>query len=242
MSHAALDHLLAQESLRHTLWRGRQHGLRRPSSEQLTGQATGYVELDQALPDGGWPKGALIEILHNAPGQGEFAFMLPMLAALSQAQKRIVLLDPPWLACAPALTMVGLDLAQLMIIRSPEPHGFSPSESLWALEQTLRSGHVCAVVAWPEQARQQTLSTTALRRLQLAAEKGEACGFLFRQSHLRRQHSPAAVRLHYTLQKTCTTLEIFKCRGRTITQPIHIQNPFIHTNQCTGRPFTLANT
>ena len=41
------------------------------------GLATGFTALDRELPDGGWPRGALTELLCDHTGIGELALMLP---------------------------------------------------------------------------------------------------------------------------------------------------------------------
>src|SRR5579862_5430764 len=42
---------------------------------------SGFDELDRRLPRGGWPLGALIELLCFAPGIGELSLLLPAPAA-----------------------------------------------------------------------------------------------------------------------------------------------------------------
>ena len=76
----ALEHILG----RHPVWRG--GGL--VSSAPVT--PTGFVSLDRELPGGGWPAGALTELLVRHAGIGELQLVLPALAALSWAGKRIV--------------------------------------------------------------------------------------------------------------------------------------------------------
>ena len=82
---------------------------------------TGFDALDRELPGGGWPAGALTELLVRRAGIGELQLVLPALAALSWAGKRIVWLAPPHLPYAPALAADGVDLAQLVVVRAPGP-------------------------------------------------------------------------------------------------------------------------
>ncbi len=181
---------------------------------------TGHPILDQQLPTAGWPHGALIEILHDYPGQGELQLVLPALARLSQQQQRIAMINPPWIPYAPALQSSGVDLTHFFSIGP-----LNASDQLWALEQTLRSGHFQAVLAWPDT----DLSIPILRRLQLAAETGQVSGFLFRHSAVQKQHSPAALRIALSpascAEGRAISLDIFKCRGRHFRQPIHISLP-----------------
>ena len=43
-------------------------------------QPSGYAALDAALPGGGWPEAALVEVLLAADGLGELSLLLPTLA------------------------------------------------------------------------------------------------------------------------------------------------------------------
>jgi hypothetical protein len=82
------------------------------------------------------------------------------------------------------------------VVRSRGGAGVGPrrlpaADVLWALEQTLKSGHVGAVLAWLP-AR---LPADALRRLQLAAQSHPGPVFLLRDATLRSQPSAAPLRL-----------------------------------------------
>ncbi len=200
-----------QEILRHpAVWRGRDHGFHHSRPEPARTFPTGFTTLDEQLPEAGWPRGALTEILFEHPGQGEFRLLLPALQRLTRAGGYAALVDPPWIPYAPALANAGIALSRLISIGP-----LKKDDRLWTLEQLLRSGHCPAVLAWPDD----NLSTRELRRLQLAAEHGKASGFLFRPARVRPQHSPAAMRLQ--LQPP-DRLDIFKCRGRRFGQPLRL--------------------
>ena len=47
---------------------------------------TGFATLDAELPGGGWPAGALIELLADRPGIGELSLLLPLLGATPPAR------------------------------------------------------------------------------------------------------------------------------------------------------------
>jgi protein ImuA len=157
--------------------------------------ATGFPELDRAL-SGGWPLGALIELLVDSYGIGEFRLLLPVLSALSRETKKwMVLIAPPYIPYAPAFVRGGVDLSRLLVVNCQQR-----TDVLWAIEQALRSGACAAVVAWSEGADERLL-----RRLQLAAEEGATdegesgngrCWVtVFRPSRCRRQRSPAVLRI-----------------------------------------------
>ena len=188
---------LALLGARDDVWRGRAR-LRRER-----GEPTGYAALDAVLPDGGWPRGALSEILHARDGVGEFALVLPMLAALTRRGERVVLVAPPYLPCAVALAQHGVVLEHLALIESD-----SRQNTLWAAEQCLRSGAVGAVMAWPGKA-----DATQLRRLVLAAETGKSIGVVWRDVRAASESSPAALRLVAQREYAREQVRILRCRG-----------------------------
>lgn len=166
-------------------------------------QPTGLAELDRLLPGGGWPQGCLSEILIAEEGLGECSLILPALAALSRARKRIALIAPPYIPYAPALAAAGIDLDQLVHIDA------AAGDTHWTAEQCLRAGCCGAVVNWLPKADYQQL-----RRLQLAAETGTTLAFVFRPLETASQTSPAALRLKISASATGPRIEILKCRGR----------------------------
>lgn len=166
---------------------------------------TGAAALDEKL-GGGWPLGALSQLIGAVPGLG-LNLLLPMLAQLSAARRPVVLIAPPYIPYAPALAAAGIELGQLLWLQ-PE----TPQAALWACEQALRCTAVGAAVLWSE-----PLDLTSERRLQLAAESG---GNLAISCHTAAAgaHSIAALRLqlslHMTRSGTGLQVEIARCRGR----------------------------
>lgn len=189
------------EVLRHPgIWR-------RGSRPSLDTEATGIPELDAHLPGGGWPRGALVEILTTEDGVGECSLLLPALAAFTRARRRVVLVGPPYLPYAPALAAAGVDLSQLVEIDA------EAGDQHWSAEQCLRAGCCAAVLAWLPRA-----DYRQLRRLQLAASSGNCTGFLFRPASAAAEASPAALRLAVRREGEGEgegiTIEILKCRGQ----------------------------
>lgn len=191
------------------IWRGGEHSLhdRSPAGRAL---ATGNGELDAQLPDGGWPLGALTELLLEQPGIGELRLLLPALARLTRTGCWLAWVAPPHLPYAPALAAAGVELSRLLLIQPA-----SAGEGLWAMEQALRAGSCGAVLGWPP-----AVDHRRLRRLQLAAQAGNAMGVLFRPLSARGQASPAALRLHLEPGPAGTTLHILKRRGGWVTRPV----------------------
>ena len=193
------DETALSEVLRHPgIWR-------RGSASRIAThvQPTGIAELDARLPGGGWPEGALSEILIEHDGIGECSLLLPALAALTQARKRVVFVAPPYIPYAPALAAAGIDLAQVVHIDA------NAADTHWTAEQCLRAGCCGAVLNWLPDA-----DYRQLRRLQLAAETGASLAFVFRPLRAAQQTSPAALRLQVTASENGPRIDILKCRGR----------------------------
>jgi hypothetical protein len=170
----------------------------------------GFPELDAELPGGGWPAGALTEILPAHEGIGELRLLGPALAGLSQRGLRLAWIAPPHLPYAPALAAAGIELANLVVVRAT-----SPKEALWATEQALVSNACGAVLAWPRGAKY-----AELRRLQIAAEGGRALAFLFRVPEAAGESSPAALRIALGTSDGGLAVRVLKRRGAPLAQPI----------------------
>lgn len=191
---AVLDTLLRQPGL----WRAGE----RVRNTKQPHVPSGFAGLDAVLPGGGWPLGALTEIIHAEAGMGELSLVMPALVRLGRTGRWNALVAPPYLPYAPALAACGVDLSKLLLI-----HPDNETDALWAVEQALRSGVCAAVVAWPGRSDER-----CLRRLQLAAEAGGALGVLLRQ-HDGGRASPAAVRLRLERSDGETVARLLKCRG-----------------------------
>ena len=186
---ATLDSMLAAQ----TLW----HAGRHPATAS-DGEPTGHAALDDLLPQRGWPRRALTELLLPADGIGELALLMPTLARLGRDGGTLALIAPPYLPYAPAWQAAGIDLGVLHVIEA------APRDALWAVEQCLRSGACAAVVGWPRQADAQSL-----RRLQVAADSGDCLGFILRDRKHAANPSPAALRL----EREGDHWRVRKCRG-----------------------------
>lgn len=190
----AVDTLLAAR----TLWHAG-----RSAAIAADGEPTGHDALDALLPQGGWPRRALTELLLPADGVGELALLLPTLARLTQAGSPVAVVAPPYVPYAPAWQAAGVDLSHLEIVEA------APRDALWAFEQCLRSGACAAVVGWPVQA-----DGPALRRLQVAADSGECLGFALRDRRHAANPSAAALRLEAVPDAQGRThWQVRKCRG-----------------------------
>lgn len=157
-------------------------------------RASGHAALDAVLPGGGWPVGALCELLQPAGQQHEWRLLLPALRGLAglapgspdaAALGRIVLVGAPHTPFGPALLAQGLDVRSLLWVRAQTAH-----ERLWSVEQALRCDGVAAVLAWLPAVR-----SAQLRRLQVAAQAHQKLLFVMRPLTEQDASSPAALRL-----------------------------------------------
>jgi cell division inhibitor SulA/protein ImuA len=177
------------------IWRGR-------SSARLQVLPSGFASLDAALPGGGWPRSGLIEILIPRFGSGELSLLLPALAALTRAvsARWCVWVAPPFVPFAPALVARGVVLERVAVVGGERP--------LWAFEQVLGSGACDAALAWARKP-----APRAIRRLQLAAERGRTLGVLFRPRRAARESSAAALRLSVAAAGSGVQVTLLKGRG-----------------------------
>ncbi|HEY6242056.1 MAG TPA: translesion DNA synthesis-associated protein ImuA [Burkholderiales bacterium] len=194
---------------RHDIWRG--DSLNRAGTPTVS---CGFPELDAELPGGGWPVGALTEILPAHEGIGELRLLGPALAGLSKRGLQLAWIAPPHLPYAPALAAAGIDVAKLLIVRTA-----STRETLWAAEQVLASNACGAVLAWL--LKENCAARYAeLRRLQISAEGGQAPVFMFRPPEIARESSPAALRIGLAASNGGLAVRVLKRRGVPLAHPI----------------------
>jgi hypothetical protein len=190
------ESLVAGLVARGALWRG-------TSGAGLPAQATGITALDTRLPGGGWPAGALSELLIQAHGIGELGLALPLLARLTKARQQVTFVAPPHIPYAPALAQAGV-LANRVLVIEPK----TDDEALWAAEQLLRTPAFGAVLGWLPR-----LNEAAQRRLQLAAESSGSVGLIIRPLRAATQSSLSALRLKLVREHGQLQIEILKARG-----------------------------
>lgn len=187
-------------------------------------QPTGYALLDAQLPGGGWPVGALCEVLQPLAGLHEWQLVLPALAqATARRAGAVVAVAPPCEPFGPALKAQGLPPERLCVVRAG-----SARAAFWAAEQALRCHGVLAVMAWLPQA-----PAAALRRLQLAAAQQQQLLWVFRPASAAPQASPALLRLQVqqglvpsagasTPVAPGMQVQILKRRGSPLVQALHL--------------------
>ncbi|RYF80582.1 MAG: translesion DNA synthesis-associated protein ImuA [Comamonadaceae bacterium] len=199
----------------------RERGVWRADELEASGEAvcaTGHAALDAELPGGGWPQGALTELLQPDPMKPLWPLLLPTLArtVAQRPSVRVVLVAPPLPPFGPALAAGGLPAASLLCVRAE-----GAAERLWVSEQALRCADVGAVLVWLPQSR-----TADLRRLQLAAARQGGLLFAMRPATQASQASPARLRLSLELLPAEADapiqlwLHLIKRRGPPAAHPV----------------------
>ena len=184
------------------IWRGR-------SAARTKTLPTGFAALDEGLPGGGWPRAGLIEILPTCFGAGELALLLPALAAVTWRPEArwCAWVAPPLQPFAPALAARGVAPERVLVVNPPKKD-VKRKSALWAFEQTLRSGACDIALAWLRGALPQQI-----RRLHLAAERGDTLGVLFRPREAARDSSPAILRVAVEPAASGARITLLKSRG-----------------------------
>jgi protein ImuA len=178
---------------------------------------TGYAALNAVLPGGGWPQGALVEILQPQAGQHEWGLVAPALAVLQAASpgKLLVLAGAPCQPFGAALAARQLDMSRLLCVRAARGDG---PALLWATREALQCADVAAVLAWLPDVR-----SAHLRRLQMAAQAHNKLLFVFRTPRAQQESSPAPLRLLVegaSAEAGQLRVDVFKRRGPPLAAPL----------------------
>jgi len=186
-------------------------------------RSTGDAALDAQLPGGGWPIGAMTEILQIKGVHTEWRLLLPALVHCAT----VVLVGAPQVPFAPALAAQGLRTQQLLWVQAP-----SPAQSLWATEQALRCADVDAVLAWLPHTGKASARADQLRRLQMAAAGHSKLLFVMRPASALDDASPAVLRLLVDVQSNSAVpgvasdalqVQVLKRKGPPLTHSLHLR-------------------
>ncbi|MCX4161567.1 MULTISPECIES: translesion DNA synthesis-associated protein ImuA [Paraburkholderia] len=200
------------EDLHPSLWRASQ--LARHHARTLD---TGYAALSAELPGGGWPVGALIDLLVQQAGVGEMRLLAPALGATGGIsgignKRPIALVRPPHVPNGPGLDYIGVPLSRLMLVKAAKT-----VDALWAAEQILRAGSCGALLFWG-----QHVQTSSLRRLHLAAQSSDTLFVMIRPLAAAKDASPALLRLALRACGDGLSVDIVKRRGPLRTEPLSL--------------------
>lgn len=198
---AALD-----QALRTSVWRASELAVSR-----ATTMTTGHTGLDKELPNRGWPRSSLVELLVEQHGIGEMQLLKPSLASLSQ-EGRVALVQPPYLPHSMACRAWHLNDRNLLWLR-PQ----SSADALWSAEQILKNGSCGAVVIWQSNVRPESL-----RRLNLAAQSTDTWLWLVRPLAAAADASVSPLRIALRPATGGVSADIIKRKGPTCDGPIFV--------------------
>lgn len=189
--------------------------------------ASGYPALDAELPGGGWPLGAMVEVLQPDATQHVWQLLAPVLAQQMQAgPQAVVLVGAPAMPFGPGLAARGLDPQRLLCVQAE-----GLAQRLWVAEQALRCADVAAVLVWlnctaSTRGRSADLQMQ-LRRLQIAVPPH---GLLFALRPLAAQAEASCARLRLSVQTSDLVdgladrlqIRIIKRRGPAPLLPVEL--------------------
>ena len=195
--------------LRHSKWRT-PNVWRADQLATAQAVASGHAALDACLPGGGWPVGALCEVVTPPEARPEWPLVLPALVRMAaQRTGWMVVVAPPHEPFVPALQAAGLPVDRLCWVR---PAG---AQAAWVAEQALRCRDVLAVLVWlPPRVR-----PDVLRRLHLAAARQGALLWGFMPAGATAA-TPAPLRLSVHGGPDGLTVQVLKRQGPPVLEPI----------------------
>jgi protein ImuA len=178
--------------------------------------STGCPELDARLPEGGLARGTLVEWLAPGPGSGGGSLALSAARKACRDGGALVVVDRRGQFYPPAAA-AGMNLEHIIVVRPA-----TAADESWALDQSLRSPGVAAVLCWIER-----MPSRAWRRMQLAAEAAGNLGLFIRPATVRGDPSWADVRfLVEPLSASAgrqLRVELLRLRGSSGGQPLHLE-------------------
>jgi protein ImuA len=163
--------------------------------------ACGLPEIDGLLPGGGFPRGALSELI-GGPASGKTAVAMALFSTLGM-EALAAYVDARAELYPPAVAARGVDLTRLLVVRPSSAGPGAPAAgggaqpwraALWACEALLSSGAFAAIAMDVPVPRTIEGADAVARRLQAAAERGGAVG-LWLTTARGGLRVPAAVRL-----------------------------------------------
>jgi protein ImuA len=177
---------------------------------------SGFTDLDRVLPGGGWPIGALTEILNsNDEGIGELSLLMPAIAAASRTEQGVMLVNAPYIPFPAAWLAKGVALDNCSFIATD-----NLQEALWSTEQSLLSGTCSLVIFWQPEGK--AIDYKSLHRLHLAALNGKTPAILFRPRRDSNQASPAALRLLVTAMTGELAVRVIKRRDIPLDHAVYL--------------------
>lgn len=159
-----------------------------PSGDEILHVPTGLCSLDRLLPGNGLPGSSIVEWVQQVPGIPAASLALFCIRPRLLSAGCLAIVDGQSEFHAEAALRLGIPVSRLLLIRPPRSTS-NQADFLWALEQTARCSGVSAVLCWIDR-----ISSTAMRRLQLAVERSSVCLHVVRPQSALRQTSWADFR------------------------------------------------
>ncbi|HTJ83657.1 MAG TPA: recombinase A [Polyangiaceae bacterium] len=212
------------------------------AAERALSQAPEVESLDDVLPDGGLPRGAVVEIA-GARGLGRATGLALRACAAAQAEARARTGDPrtpgawcafldPWSTLhAPGVARSGVDPARLLVVRAPEDAlarvavriAESRAFTLITIDTAGVPGSATLGASRSESAARRVRLDrwgTVVRRLALAIERTDTAVLVLTDVHAHRSMPlPVAMRLELDRRGDRLTLRVAKDRHGRVGAP-----------------------
>jgi hypothetical protein len=142
----------------------------------------GCEAIDRLLPEGGYPRGSLVQWLSSG-GLGAEYLSLRVAQQACQSGGALVIADPQRQFFPPAAAAMGLKLDNMILLQTE-----NDKELWWGIDQALRCPAVAAVWGWLD-----VIEERQFRRFQLSAESSGAIGLFLQPYAAARKPSWAEV-------------------------------------------------
>ncbi len=193
------------------------HEIERPKKRRSESLTLGLKAIDSTLPEGGIATSAVHEVTGNS-GNGFAAFLAGQACRSNRPILWCVENDSSKMLYGPGLGVFGVKMDLLIIVRC-----LRTDEILWAMEEGLKERSIGLVVG----ELSKSVSLTASRRLQLAAESGCTIGLILHDGVSEEIAAPSAVTTRWRVDslptlksgtmnnKTRWGLSLCRCRSVT---------------------------
>jgi cell division inhibitor SulA len=183
---------------------------------ESTCRTTGYAELDCVLPGAGWPTGAVTEIHMQRNDIGELQLILPVTANLTQSQRQVYLIAPPYLPNETALSDSGVKMSSLSILNDG-----NLEKQLDFFKLALLNSQCGAIVWWLDQ-NNEKLDEKNIQYIHQVAKDRHISILLFRASRAAPCEQ-STLRLHITRQEGRTQIRVLKRQGGGFPEPVSLE-------------------
>ncbi|MFN5850510.1 MAG: ImuA family protein [Pirellulaceae bacterium] len=143
--------------------------------------SSGFDALDLVLPSGGYEEGSLVDLFGAGPADGRWWIAWHSVLHALRGGRYAVVVEKQPLFYPPAIASLRVPIESLVVVRCRDDR-----ECEWAIDQSLRSPAVGAVIA-----EVHTRDDRMARRWQLSVEHGGGLGLLIRPPSAHPQRTPS---------------------------------------------------